>query len=164
MPKFVDSDCIAIIGAKRATDPQLAAFFQQLCERAEKFAEMDQEYFAMLRKNRLIRERKPESMTAKEKRLKKRIDVEYGNFYPEFDQLAAKMNDASLLGFALYLERGMCKSWDQLAVKAHVDDKEFAQKLADFRKETLSIIEQFVATSRLKEGVASYIKGVEKWS
>lgn len=164
MPKYVDSDCISIIAARRTADPELAAFFQQLSERAEKYANMDQIHFEAVRENRARREGKEQGMTPKEKRLKKRIDDECSQTFRDFEKIALNMDNASLLGFTLYLERGMVETWEQIALKAHNDDKMSAESLVGFRKETVSIIEQFVEASPLRERVFTYIKGVEKWA
>ena len=125
---------------------------------------MDQIYYEAIRKNRARREGKENEMTQKEKRLKKRIDDECSQIFRDFEKIASNMDDASLLGFTLYLERGMIETLEQIALKAHNNDKMSAESLVGFRKETVSIIEQFVVASPLRERVFTYIKGVEKWA
>ena len=148
-------DQSAALAAKQAKLPEVVRLFEQLAGRAETLARMQDEFLESIIRNREARTNKPFRNTRRQQRFLDEFDKDAEQAVRDMKRLTAKMDDRSLLISALSGEHQHLQLDEGMASSYGPEDKEMAERLIEFRRETIRLIEQFVETSPFRGQVIS---------
>jgi HEPN domain-containing protein len=148
-------DQSAALAAKQAKLPEVVRLFEQLAGRAETLARMQDEFLESIIRNREARTNKPFRNTKRQQRFLDEFDKDAEQAVRDMERLTAKMDDRSLLISALSGEHQQLQLDEGMASSYRPEDKEMAERLIEFRRETIRLIEQFVETSPFRGQVIS---------
>jgi hypothetical protein len=148
-------DPSAVFAAKQAKSPAVAGLFDQLASRAQVFAQMQDEFLESSIRHREERTGKPLRHTKGQQRSLDQFDRDAEQAIREMERRTATMDDKHLLISALSSEYLLLEVDEGMAASHRPEDREMAQRLVDFRRETIRLIEQFVETSPFKGQVVS---------
>ncbi len=149
------ADPFPALAAKRAVSRELAAFFQQLAVRAEMYAQMQDEFLTNVVARREARTGKPyvpsKALQKSLERDERDAEVARG----QIKEITRKMDDKTLLASALSSEDHGVQLDEFMLRGCTGPDRVEKQRLIDFRKETIQLIETFVENSEFKGQVRS---------
>ena len=143
------------LAARQAKSPEVIRLFEQLASRAEKYARMQDEFLESVIRHREARTGKPFRHTKRQERFLGCFDEDAAQAEREVENVTAKMDDRTLLISALSSELQQLELDETMAASYRPEDKEIAQRMIEFRLETIRMIEQFVESSPFKGQVAS---------
>lgn len=150
------------LSAKQAKSPDVAELFQALAGRAETYARMQDEFLESIVRHREARTGKPFRHTKRQERFLECFDADAVQAERDVESITGKMDDQTLLISALSSEYQQLEMDEALAASYRPEDKEMAERMIEFRRETVRLIEQFVERSRFKGQVASIWHGKKK--
>ena len=134
------------LAAKKATSPEVALLFTELARRAETFAKMLGEFAAEIAGHRVTREWKPVRVTAKQQQLLNELAVDPDKAEREIERFVANMDDAALLNCAFMSIKQQIRLDERMFNGWHDCDKAFAQRLIEYEKETMRLVQQCIAS------------------
>ena len=143
------------LSAKQAKSSEVARLFEVLASRAETLARMQDEFLNSIIRNRDSRTGKPVRNTKRQQRFLDEFDTDAEQAVRELERLTAKMDDKNLLISALSGEDHQLGLDERGVSSFRPEDREMAQRIVDFRRETIRLIEQFVESSPLRGQVVS---------
>lgn len=147
------------IARKRARSPEVARLFEQLAERAEVFARMQDEFTESITRHRAAREGRPVRLSARQQRMLTEFDRDAEQAVRDMERHTANMDDAALLTSALSGVEQQIQLDEHMFPGFHSDDKPMATRLLDYQRETMRLIEQFVESSPFQGSVTSIWHG-----
>lgn len=148
--------------AKQAKSPDVAALFQVLGTRAETYARMQDEFLESIIRHREARTGKPFRHTKRQERFVECFDQDAAQAERDVENITAKMDDRTLLISTLSSEHQQLELDEAMAASYRPEDKEMAERMIEFRRETIRMIEQFVESSSFKGQVTSIWHGKKK--
>jgi len=143
------------LSAKQAKSPEVAKLFEELADRAVTLARMQDEFLESIIQNRVARTSKPFRYTKRQQQQLNEFDNDAEKAVRDLERITAKMDDRSLLTSALSGEHQQLQLDEAMASSHRPEDKKMAERILEFRRETIRSIEQFVETSPFKDQVAS---------
>jgi len=155
-------DQSAALAAKQAISPEVVRLFEQLASRAETFAKMQDELLASVIRHREARTGKPFRYTKRQRESLDEFDECTEQASRDLERLTATMDDKNLLISTLSSEYQQLELEEGMASSYHPEDREMAQRMIEFRRETIRLIEQFVETSPFRGQVVSIWRGKKK--
>lgn len=138
------------LSAKQAQSPDVVRLFEQLADRAVTVARMQDEFLESIIRNREARTGKPFRNTKRQQRLLDEYDNDAEQAVRDLERLTATMDDKSLLICALSGEHQQLQLDEYMVPGYRPEDREMAQRIIDFRRETIRLIERFVEASPFK--------------
>jgi len=148
-------DQSAALAAKQAKSPDVVRLFEQLASRAEAYARMQDEFLASIIRHREARTGKPFRNTKRQQRFLDQFDSDAEQAVRDMERLTTEMDDRTLLIFALSGECHQLELDERMASSYRPEDREMAERMLEFRRETIRMIEQFVETSPFRGQVVS---------
>jgi HEPN domain-containing protein len=148
-------DQSAALAAKQAKSPELATFFELLATRAETYARMQDEFLESIIRHREARTGKKFRNTKRQERLLDEFDRDAEQALRDMERLTAKLDDRNLLISVLSGEYQQLELDERMASSYRPEDREMAQRMIEFRRETIRLIEEFVETSPFRGQVVS---------
>ncbi len=148
-------DQSAALAAKQAKSPEVARLFEQLASRSETYARMQDEFLEGIIRHREARTGKPFRNTKRQQRFLDEFDSDAEQALRDLERLTAKMDDRSLLISALSGEHHQLWLDESMASSYRPEDTEMAQRMIEFRRATIQMIEQFVEASPFRGQVVS---------
>ncbi len=116
---------------------------------------MQDEFLESIVRNREARTGKPFRNTKRQQRFLDEFDSDAQQALRDLERLTAKMDDQSLLISAVSGEHQQLGLDEGMASSYRPEDREMAQRMIEFRRETIRMIEQFVETSPFRGQVVS---------
>jgi hypothetical protein len=149
-----DESAMFLQFAEQAKSPDVAKLFVQLASRAKVSARMSDEFV-----DGIIRHR--EARTGRQLRYSRCQQEFLDEYLDDSDQAAekgakeigriiAKMDDKTLLMSALSSECDQLDFDEHMLSSFNEDDREMAQRIIEFRRETIGVIQQFMENSPFK--------------
>lgn len=151
-----------VLAAKHAKSPDVAALFRKLALRAEDYALMQDQFLEGIIQHREARTGKPFRYTKRQEQMLEGFDKDAAQAECDLERITAGMDDRSLLTSALSSEYQQLQFDEGMATSYPPEDKEMAQLMIEFRRETVRIIEQFVQNSPFRRQVHSIGHGKKK--
>ena len=148
-------DRSAKLSAKQAKSPEVINLFIRLADRATSYAQMENEFWEILDRNRESRTGKPSQLTKHQQRTLERFERDADEATKELEHQLTRMDDKSLLISSITNENMLIETDLGMAETLHPEDKELAHRLIDFRRETVRLIEEFIESSEFADQVAS---------
>lgn len=143
------------IAARHSQSRGVAALFEQLAAREETYARMQDEFLENIIRHRRARTGKPFRDTKRQQEFIRAADEDAATGEKVVEELSAKMNDGELLTSALTSEHQQLEFDEAMAVTYPPEDREMAQRMIEFRRQTIQIITEFVEASPFKGQVVS---------
>jgi hypothetical protein len=140
----------AALAAKQAKSPEVAGFFEQLASRAQRLAQLQDEGIECAQRYREAKTGKPFQYTKRQERMLDAFDRDAEKAIRDWERLIVQKDDKRLLISILSSEHQGLEMDEGMALASPPELKETAQRLVDFRRETIRLIEQFVETSQFK--------------
>ncbi len=150
------------LAAKQAKTPDVADLFHLLAGRAETYARMQDEFLESIVRHREARTGRTFRHTKRQERFLECFDADAVQAERDVESITAKMDDRTLLISALSSEYQQLDLDKAMASSYRPEDKEMAERMIEFRRETIRLIEEFVQRSRFKGQVASIWHGKKK--
>jgi len=147
------------IALKQAQSPEVAGLFEQLAERAEVLAHMQDEFIESITRHRSAREGRPVRLSARQQRMLTEFDRDAEKAVRDMERHTASMDDAALLTGALSDVDQQIQLDEYMFQGLHADDAPMAMQLLDYQRETKRLIEQFVESSSFRGRVKSIWHG-----
>jgi len=147
------------IALKQAQSPDVVRLFEELAQRAEVFARMQDEFTAGITRHRAAREGRPVRLSARQQRMLTEFDRDAEQAVRDLERLTAGADDTGLLTSALSGVHQQIQLDENMFPGFHADDKPMATRLLDYQRETMRLIEQFVDSSPFRERVTSIWHG-----
>ena len=113
-------------------------------------------------RHREARTGKPFRNTKRQGRFLECLEADAGQAERDVESITAKMDDRMLLISALTSECQQLDLDETMAVSYRPEDKEMAERMIKFRRETIRLIEEFVERSCFKGQVATIWHGKKK--
>ena len=135
--------------------PEVVALFQKIAERAVAFAQMQDEFSAGIIRHREARTGKPYKLSKRQQNELDSFNEDAAKAEADMEKFISRMSDKQLLTSALSCEYMLVQLDDKMVSSYPDEDREMAQKIVDFRKETIRIIEQFIENSPFQGQVVS---------
>lgn len=155
-------DQSAALAAKQATLPEVVRLFEKLAGRAETYARMQDEFLEGIVRHREARTGKPFRYTTRQQQMLGEFDQGTEQARKDLERVTAKMDDRTLLISAVSSEYQQLEIDESMASSYPLEDREMAQRMVEFRRETIRMIEQFVETSSFRGQVVSIWPGKKK--
>ncbi|NBR84997.1 MAG: hypothetical protein EBS84_02995 [Proteobacteria bacterium] len=133
--------------------------FGQLEERAEVFARMQDEFTEIIALHRAAREGRPVRLSARQQRMLTEFDRDAEQAVRDMERHTFSMDDAALLTSALSGVEQQIQLDEHMLPGFHADDQPMATQLLEYQRETMLLIEQFVASSPFRGRVTSIWHG-----
>lgn len=152
----------AALAAKQAKSPEVAGLFEQLAKRAVTYAQMQDEFLESLIRHREERTGKPFRHTKSQRQFLDECDRDAERASQDVARFTAKMDDRSLLISELSSEDMQLQSDERMISSYRPEDREMVQRMMEFRRETIRIIEQFVESSPFEGQVVSIWQNKKK--
>jgi hypothetical protein len=149
-PMATQPDPTFALFTRQAKSPELARLFEQLAGRAETLTRMRDEFLESIIRNREARTRKPFGYTKHQQRVLDEFDTDAEQAVRDLERLTAKMDDKNLLICALSIEHDGLELDERGVSSCRPEDRQMAQRIVDFRRDTTRLIEQFVESSPFK--------------
>jgi len=143
------------MAAKQAKSPDVAEFFQILAGRAETYARMQDDFLESIVRHREARTGKPFRHTKRQEGFLECFDADAVQAEKDIESVTARMDDRTLLVSAISSECQQLELDAAMASSYRPEDREMAERMIEFRRETIRLIEGFVEGSRFKGQVAS---------
>ena len=156
------SDQSYVLAARQAKSPELSGFFRQLASRAEDEARMQDALIEGIIRHREATTGKPFSYTKRQERFLDCFDKDAAQAERDMENLTERMDDRNLLICALSSECLQLKHEEARLASYRPEDRELAQSIVNFRRETIRMIEQFVENSPFKGQVVPIGQGKKK--
>jgi len=141
------------VAAERTQSTGLRNLLQQLASRAETLAGLQRELQEAIMRNREVRTGKPVRFSKKAKKTIREFEQDAREASQGLSERVAKLSDESLLRIALTSERQQLSMEEQLYATFHEDDKKAANRVLEFRRKTIDVIERYVEGSEFKGSV-----------
>ncbi|HTI71483.1 MAG TPA: hypothetical protein VMF06_16035 [Candidatus Limnocylindria bacterium] len=155
-------DTFPALAAKQATLPEVISLFSELAIRAETIAKMQDEFLEDIVRHREARTGKPSRYTKKQQAFLDDSEDDAKKALLDIERLTAGTDDKNLLICALSNESPQI-GLDEFMLKSYrPEDQEMVQQIIEYRKETIRLIEEYVATSPFKGQVVSIWHGSRK--
>ncbi|MEI6193937.1 MAG: hypothetical protein WCS42_06360 [Verrucomicrobiota bacterium] len=151
-------DQSASLSAKQAKSPEVVKLFEQLANRAEIYARMQDEFLEGIIRHREARTGKPFRNSNRQQKIIGEFDRDAEQALLDLEHIIAKLDDKALLVAALSSEYQQLRL-EGMASDHRPEDREMAQRMIDFRRETIRLIEHFVEVSPFKGQVVSIWDG-----
>jgi len=116
---------------------------------------MQDEFLENIIRHREARTGKPFRHTKRQQQVLSEFDRDAEQAVRDLERLTAKMDDKNLLITALSSEYQQLEFDESMVSGYRPEDKDMAQRMVEFRRETIQLIEQFVETSPFKGQIAS---------
>jgi hypothetical protein len=152
-------DQFPTIALKRAQSPDLVRLFEQLAQRAEVFARMQDEFTESITRNREAREGRPVRLSGRQQQMLNDFDRDAEQAVRDMERQTASMDDAALLTCALSSAEQGIQLDEHMFLATHADDKALATQLLDYQRETMRLIERFVESSPFRGKIRSIWHG-----
>jgi hypothetical protein len=150
-------DQFPLLAAKKATAPDVAELFAALAVRAEALAKLEDELLETATRNRETRTGKKFQYSRRQEKFIAETDRDAEKALRDEELLVAGMDDAALLAgalsgeqFNLNLDEGKLRYWRD-------EDRPCVNRIVEFRKETIQLIQNFVDRSPLKQRILGII-------
>src|SRR5262245_36639498 len=115
-------DMFPTLARKQAKDPALATLFSRLCERADAYARLYDEFSTGIVNHREAREGKKFRYKKGQESMLRRFEKEADWAKSEMESSVCKMDDAHLVAVALMGERQLLALDEEMLVGWHEDD------------------------------------------
>lgn len=122
---------------------------------------MHDEFLEGIARNREARTGRIFRYTTGQQRFLEKCDKDAEQVAPELERLIAGMDDRCLLDSALGNEHRQLEMDERMASSYPHEDQEMAQRMMEFRRETIRLIEQCVESSPFK-GQIAYVRRVSR--
>ena len=139
-------DPFPTIALRNARAPEAVQLFTQLVERAQSLADLQDQFLSGIREHRAAREGRPFRYSPSQRRQLAEFERAASEVAPALEHLAASMNDLSLVQSALASAQQELRADTQTFSSIHADDEPMLQRLLDHRRQTVSLIEEFLAS------------------
>lgn len=116
---------------------------------------MQDEHLESIIRRREARTGKPFRNTKRQEKFLECFDQDAAHAERDLESITPKMDDRSLLISALSSEHQQLELDEAMASSYRPEDREMAQRMVEFRRETIRMIEQFVESSQFRGQVAS---------
>ena len=123
---------------------------------------MQDQFLEGIIRHREARTGKPFRHTKGQEQTLESFDEDAAQAERDLEHIAAGMDDRSLLTSALSSEHQQLQFDEGMATSYPQEDQEMAQRMIEFRRETIRIIEQFVQNSPFRGQVHSIWHGKKK--
>lgn len=150
-----DSNQFENLAAKRASSDGVRTLFERLERRAVALQTLHDELQKVIIKNREARSRRPFRFSQRQKRLLSEFQQDAEDGRSELPARIARVNDAALLNAALRSERQQLETEGKLYAVFREEDKSAAERILDFRRETIRIITDFIEHSEFRDTVST---------
>lgn len=148
-------DQSVVLAAKHAKSPDAVELFRQLVSRADDYARMQDEFLEGIIRHREARTGKPFRYTGRQERFLGCFDEEAAQAERDMERLTAGMDDKGLLTSTLSSEYQSLELDERMLASYPAEDREMAQRMIEFRRGTIRMIEQFVESSPFRGKVVS---------
>ena len=151
-------DIFPALALNQTRDPSLIALFGHLCERGKVYAALHDEFSDGIVKHREAREGKRFHYTKGQRKFLRVAakDAEKANL--DLEAHVKKMDDVHLLASALLGERQQLATDEWMFPGWHQDDRAMAEKLLDFRRSTIDLIQQTIDSFHRRGEVEAVIR------
>lgn len=150
------------LAEKQAKRPDVARLFHELAVRAETYAQMQDEFLEGIIRHREARTGKPFRNTKRQQQFLDCADRDATQAEGDVAALTAKMDDKTLLIVTLTGEHQQLQFEEGMLPSYRPEDSDMAQRLVEFRRENIRIIERFVEASPFKGQIVSLWHGKKK--
>jgi hypothetical protein len=146
-------DDFPVLAAKKATSPEIKAMFQNLFVRAQTCAQLQDALLEQIVKNREARSGKLFRYSKPQQKMLVEFDQNAEKALQDQEALVARMDDASLLANALIGEEHQLLWDNDLYSTMPTEVRELANRILEFRKETILMLKGFIERSPLQEKI-----------
>lgn len=150
------------LAEEQASSPDVARLFRELAARAKSYAQMQDEFLEGIIRHREARTGKLFRNTKRQQQFLDCADQGAAQAEAEVAALTVSMDDKTLLVSTLTGEYQQLQFEEGMLPSYRPEDSEMAQRLVEFRRENIRIIEQFVEASPFKGQVVSLWHGKKK--
>jgi hypothetical protein len=138
--------------AQKATSPEFVALFQKLAEHAEILAQMEDEFLDGIIRHREARTGKPFRDTKRQQAFLDECDSDANKASQDLERSIGQTDDKGLLALALSDERDSLEYDENMLPSWPIEDRKKAQRIIDFRRETIQIITRFIENYNSRAG------------
>jgi septum formation topological specificity factor MinE len=128
--------------------------FEQLAARSESLLQLQKELQTTIVKNREVRTGKSFRFTKSQQHILEDFSKDAEASAGQLREMISGLSDVVLLNIVLRNQTDMLRINERLYAAFRKEDRSAADKIVAFRRETLDIIRQFIASSEFNEAVS----------
>ena len=150
-------DAFPALAMKRAVSRDAIELFSQLVERAARLAKLQDEFLETVIQHREARTGKKFNYTKRQEKFIAGFDDDGAKAAQEVEKQVQKMDDVSLLASAVSSEQMQVNFDEKMFSSYRSEDQAKAKEIIAFRRQTMSLIENIIQQSPLKEKIESQL-------
>ncbi len=143
------------IALKQAQSPDVMRLLEELAQRAEGFARMQDEFTEGITRHRATREGRPVRLSKSQHRMLTEFDRDAKQAVHDMERPTVGADVAGILTTALSAVHLQIRLDEHMFPGFHAGDKPMAMRLLDYQRDTIRLIEQFVESAPFKDRVSS---------